>query len=69
MYKITHGLYDNQAVADFLELRPSWVRGHKYKLGCWLDVRKLSFKLRVTDQWNNTRTSGHSHARVGLVID
>ena len=56
MFKLTHGLYDTQAVEDFLDLKPSRARGHKYnvyKRGCRLNVRKFSFKLRVTDQWNN----------------
>ena len=56
MFKLTHGLYDTQVVEDFLDLKPSRARGHKYnvyKRGCRLNVRKFSFKLRVTDQWNN----------------
>ena len=56
MFKLTHGLYDTQAVEDFLDLKPSRARGHKYnvyKRGCRLNVRKFSFKLRVTDQYLN----------------
>ena len=30
MFKLTHGLYDTQAVEDFLDLKPSRARGHKY---------------------------------------
>ena len=39
-----------------LDMKPSRARGHDfniYKLGCRLDVRKYSFRLRVTSQWNN----------------
>jgi hypothetical protein len=56
MYKLTHGMYDEQVSEDFLRLQPSRARGHPcnvYKEGCRLNVRKFSFKLRVTDQWNN----------------
>ena len=56
LYKLTHGLYDDQVISDFLDLKPSRARGHRYNLykhGCRLNVRKFSFKLRVTDQWNN----------------
>ena len=56
LYKLTHGLYDDQVISNFLDLKPSRARGHRYNLykhGCRLNVRKFSFKLRVTDQWNN----------------
>ena len=49
-------LYDDQVTSDFLYLRPSSTRGHRCNLckhGCRLNVRKFSFKLRVSDPWNN----------------
>ena len=55
MFKFSHGLYDKCAVGDFLTYKNS-LRGHNYSLEkyhCKLDVRKYSFKLRVTNQWNN----------------
>jgi hypothetical protein len=56
MFKLTHGIYDQQVSQDFLCLQPSRARGHPYnvyKQGCRLNVRKYSFRFRVTDQWNN----------------
>ena len=56
VFKMTHGLYDETVTNDFLDMKPSRARGHDfniYKLGCRLDVRKYSFRLRVTSQWNN----------------
>ena len=56
VFKMTHGLYDETVINDFLDMKPSRARGHDfniYKLGCRLDVRKYSFRLRVTSQWNN----------------
>jgi hypothetical protein len=55
MYKITHGLYDEQVTEGFLHMQPSRARGHTYnvyKEGCRLNVRKYAFRHRVTDQWN-----------------
>ena len=56
MWKMTHDKYDKDALGDFLQDRKSQNRGHPfsvYKLGSKHDVRKYSFRLRVTDQWNN----------------
>ena len=67
MYKLTHGLYDDQAFADFLELRPNRGWGRKYnvyKLGCQLDVRKFSSRLRVINQLNNLTEQGFTATSV-----
>ena len=58
MYKLTHNLYDEDVVDGFLDLQPSRSRGHPYSvyrkgLIKNLDVRRNSFKVRVTHQWNN----------------
>ena len=58
MFKLTHKLYDADVIEDFLDKRPIRGRGHPhsvYKRGLdkGLNVRKYSFKCRVTDQWNN----------------
>ena len=58
MFKITHGMYDKDVVEGFLDVQESRARGHPfnvYKRGLskGLEVRKHSFRLRVTDQWNN----------------
>ena len=56
VFKMTHGLYDEAVTNDFLDMKPSRARGHNfniYKLGCRLDVRKYSFRHRVTSQLNN----------------
>ena len=60
-YKMSHGLYDKEAIRDFLHFQPNDSRGYNfrghmpnlYKEGYKRDVRKYSFKCRVTDQWNN----------------
>ena len=57
MFKLTHDLYDEDVVQGFLDLQPSRARGHTYNvykrgLNKGLDVRRYSFKPRVTDQWN-----------------
>ena len=60
-YKMLHGLYDKEAIHDFLHFQPNDSRGYNfrghmlilYKEGYKRDVRKYSFKCRVTDQWNN----------------
>ena len=56
-YKMSHGLYDKEAIRDFLHFQPNDSRGYNFR-GHMLnlykrDVRKYSFKCRVTDQWNN----------------
>ena len=58
MFKLTHKMYDEDVTEGFLEKRPIRGRGHShsvYKRGLvkGLNVRKYSFKCRVTDQWNN----------------
>ena len=58
MFKLTHNLYDEDVSDDFLELEASRARGHPYnvhkgRMCKGLDVRKYSFKVRVTEQWNN----------------
>ena len=56
VFKMTHGLHDDAVTNDFLFMKPSRARGHDfniYKLGWRLDVRKYSFRVRVTSQWNN----------------
>ena len=61
MYKLSHDLYDKETISNFLNFRHSHtrehnVRGHQYNLykeTCKKDVRRYSFKCRVTNQWNN----------------
>ena len=61
MFKLTHGLYDTDAIKGFLEFRagqaPSRVfRSHDYNVNkaAWKkDIRKYAFKQHVADQWNN----------------
>ena len=58
MYKLTHELYDDDVAGDFLDMLDSRARGHPYRvykrgLDKGLDVRKYSFKVRVSEQWNN----------------
>ena len=61
MYKLLHDLYDKETISNFLNFRHSHtrehnVRGHQYNLykkTCKKDVRRYSFKCRVTNQWNN----------------
>ena len=58
MFKLTHELYDEDVIQDFLDTQESNARGHPYKvykkgLHKGLNVRKYSFKVRVIDQWNN----------------
>ena len=64
LYKLTNGLYDDQVISDFLDLRPSRVRGHRYNR---LNVRTFSFKLRVTDQWNNLAESVISATSINIL--
>ena len=56
MYKLTHEKYDDEAVDDFLEFAESHSRGHPFNVRKHRsnhEYRKYSFRLRVTDQWNN----------------
>ena len=61
MYKLSHGRYDEAATRSFLNFRANKsgdrnFRGHRFtmcKESCKKEVRKYSFKCRVTDQWNN----------------
>ena len=60
MFKLTHkdlkNGYDPEAVEDFLDTRSTRTRNHPYsvcKLGFKHEFRRYSFRLRVTDQWNN----------------
>ena len=61
MFKLSHGYYDEASIEDFIkfgvnnagELR---LRGHRYHVNKFRfkkDVRKYSFKCRVTEQWNH----------------
>ena len=55
MFKLTHGLFDESAVGDFLKFKHN-NRGHGYNLEkyhCKLDVGKIFIKLHITDLWNN----------------
>ena len=59
-YKMSHCLYDQDATYDFLCFRPNHrsynFRGHNfnlYKESYKKDLRKFSFRCRVTEQWNN----------------
>ena len=55
MYKLTHSHYDDSAIKNFIQLNQN-SHGHQFtvdKQRCNLDVRKFSFKPRVTDQRNN----------------
>ena len=61
MYKLSHGYYDEGATKNFMKFRSSHerdhvFRGHKFNIfkeRCKKDIRRYSFKGRVTDQWNN----------------
>ena len=57
IFKITHGLYDGDVTAGFLQVQEDHkTRGHKYSLfkrHSNLNMRKFSFTIRVVDQWNN----------------
>ena len=57
LFKITHGIYDEQVTSDVLPLQGTTrTRGHKYtmyKRSSRLDIRKFSFTFRTVDQWNN----------------
>ena len=61
MYKLSHGHHDEAATRSFLNFRANKsgsrnFRGHRFtmcKESCKKEVRKYSFKCRVTDQWNN----------------
>ena len=56
VYKITHGLYDDEVKLDLPQSHDSR-RGHKYKLfkqrTQTLDIRKHCFTNRVVNTWNN----------------
>ena len=61
MYKISHGLYDQRAIGNFIEFQSNSqnLRRHAftiYKENCKKDVRKFAFKCRVTNAWNNLPT-------------
>ena len=56
LYKMTHDLYDKNAIRKFLDFRSSHSRGHQFNLfkhSFKKDVRKYSFKWWTTAQWNN----------------
>ena len=57
VFKITHGLYDADVTAGFLQVQEDpKTRSHKYsifKRHSYLNMGKLSFTNRVVDQWNN----------------
>ena len=56
LYKMTHDLYDKNAIRKFLNFRSSHSRGHQFNLfkhSFKKDLRKYSFKCRTTEQWNN----------------
>ena len=61
VFKLSHGYYDQDAVKNFMhfranESREHRFRGHKYNIykeRYNKDIRKYSFKGRVTEQWNN----------------
>ena len=59
-YKISHGFYGNKIINNFLRFRPNdrqyLFRGHRFNLPkehFKKDVRKFSFRCRITNQWNN----------------
>ena len=59
-YKISHDLYDNEIINNFLRFRPNdrqyLFRGHRFNLPkehFKKDVRKFSFRYSITNQWNN----------------
>ena len=60
VFKIAHRLYDENAVKGLIEFRvPTSTRGHNftiYKEKFVKDIKKYSFKSRITDQWNNLPT-------------
>ena len=56
LYKFSHGMSDHEVSKDFLHFAISRARGHRinsriqdYKT----DLKKLSFRHRTIDQWNN----------------
>ena len=60
MYKMTHGIYDEDVLTDFLKYSKDqhrfYFRRHQFcivKEKFKKEVRKNYFKLRVADQWNN----------------
>ena len=56
MFKLTHGLYDDQVTENIIEFKTSQTRGHQYTLSkprFNYDIRKYSFRNRVVDQWNS----------------
>jgi hypothetical protein len=58
VFKITHGLYDEQGTKKFVVPRESNTRRHQfalYKQQCRLDLRKYAFRHRAIDQWNAFR--------------
>ncbi len=56
MYKLTHGIYDNQTHRSMVDLSTTRrTRGHSLKLRkptCNRDVGKYSFRHRVVNDWN-----------------
>ena len=61
MYELSHDLYNKETISYFLVFRHSQTRElnfrgdhfNLYKETCRKDVRRYSFKCRVTNQWNN----------------
>ena len=58
--QISHGLYDNEIINNFLRFRPNdrqyLFRGQGFNLPkehFKKDVRKFSFRCRITNQWHN----------------
>ena len=58
MFKITHGIYDNECLNNFVKYSNDQYR-FSFRRHCIVkekfkkDIRKCYFKLRVADQWNN----------------
>ena len=60
VYKLSHGLYDEEVTVNFLTFRDNirhyFFRGHPFNLPkerYRKDLRKFSFRCRVTEHWNN----------------
>ena len=66
MFKLSHGYYDEMAIKDFIEFGSQIsgelsLRGHRYHVNkdrFKKDVRRFSFKCRVTEQWNHLPKAG-----------
>jgi hypothetical protein len=55
-FKIVNGIYDKDVTERFFEMRTDQTRGHSKKIqkgNCRQNLRKHSFKNRVTDIWND----------------